>query len=46
MANDVPGTSNGESITLYSKLTEYLKRSNIKDCKFCKNLNIVRSTFH
>ena len=29
MASDVPGTSNGEPITLYSKLTAFFKRSNI-----------------
>ena len=44
--NELAGSSNGEPITLYSKITEYFKQSNINDRKFCKNLNIVRSTLH
>ena len=43
--NELAGPSNGENFTLYSKLTEYFKKSNINLCKFCKSLNIVRSTF-
>ena len=44
--NELGGPSNGEHFTLYSKLTDYFKQSNINDRKFCKNLNIVRSTLH
>ena len=44
--NELAGPSNGENFTLYSKLTDYFKQSNINDRKFCKNLNIVRSKFH
>ena len=40
--NELAGPSNGENFTLYSKLTEYFKKSNINDRKFCKSLNIVR----
>ena len=45
MSNCLAGSSNGEPITLYSKITEYFKKSNIKVEIFCKNLNIDRSTF-
>ena len=43
--NELAGSSNGEPVTLYSKITEYFKKSNIKVEIFCKNLNIDKSTF-
>ena len=32
--NELAGLSNGELVTLYSKITEYFKKSNINLCKF------------